>query len=111
MTVRLCVLLHELLNCGGKVHEKIFLYLLPARRNIMGARAFSSRISNCQGLFVNTFVIITSFIFCMLFIVWNNNLCLYEISVLISWGWKDSSINIPQGDQRFGARPPRPLVA
>jgi hypothetical protein len=94
MTVRLCGLLHELLNCGGKVPVKKLVCLLPARRNVMGARLCCSRISNCVGLFVYTAVIITRFIFCM-FIVWR---------------WKDSCTNIPHGDLRFGARPPRRLV-
>jgi hypothetical protein len=111
MTVRLCCLIHELLNCGGKVHVKKLVCLLPARRNVMGARLCCSRISNCEGLFVYTVVIIACFIFFMLFIVWNNNLCLSDISVLISWGWKDSCTHIPHGDLRFGDRPPRRLVA
>jgi hypothetical protein len=111
MTVRLCGLLHELLNCGGKVPVKKLECLLPARRNVMGARLCCSRIRNCEGLFIYTVVIIIRFIFCMLFIVWNNNLCLSDISVLISWGWKDSCTNIPHGHLRFGARPPRRLVA
>jgi hypothetical protein len=85
--------------------------LLPARRNVMGARLCCSRISNCEGLFVYTVVIITRFIFCILFTVWNNNLCLSDISVLISWGWRDSCTNIPHGDLRFGARSSRRLVA
>jgi hypothetical protein len=96
--------------CGGKVHVKKLVCLLLARCNVMGARLCCSRISNCEGLFVHTVVIITCFIFCMLFIVWNNNLCLSDISVLISWGWKDSCTNIPHGDLRFGARPPGRLV-
>jgi hypothetical protein len=111
MTVRLCGLLHELFKCGGKVSVKKLVCLLPARRNVMGARLCCSRISNCEGLIVYTVVIITRFIFCMLFIVWNNNLCLSDISVLIRWGWKDSCTNIPNGDLGFGARPPRLLVA
>jgi hypothetical protein len=110
MVVRLCGLLHELLNCGGKVHIKKFVRFLPARRNVMRARLCRSRINNCEGPFVNTVVIITCLIFCM-FIVWNNNLCLSDISVLIRWGWKDSCTNIPHGDLRFGARRPRRLVA
>jgi hypothetical protein len=77
----------------------------------MGARLCCSRISNCEGLFVYTAVIITYFIFCMLFIVWNNNLCLSDISVLISWGLKDSCTNIPYGDLRFGVQTPGRLVA
>jgi hypothetical protein len=111
MAVRLCGLLHELLNCGGKVPIKKLVCLLPARRNVMGARLCCSRISNCEDLFVYTVVIITRFIFSMLFIVWNNNFSLSDISVLISWGWKDSCTNIPHGDLGFGARPPRRLVA
>jgi hypothetical protein len=103
MTIRLCGLLHELLDCGGKVPVKKLVCLLPARRNVMGARLRCSHISNCEGLFVYTVVIITCFIFSMLFIVWNNNLCLSDISVLISWGWKDSCTNIPHRDLRFGA--------
>jgi hypothetical protein len=110
MTVRLCGLLHGLFNCGSKVHVNKFVCLLPARRNVMRARLCCSRISNCGGLFIYTVVIITCFISCMLFIVWNNNLYLSDISVLISWGWKDSCTNIPHGDLRFGARPPRRLV-
>jgi hypothetical protein len=111
MTLRLCGLLHELLNCGGKVPVKKLVCLLPARRNVMGDRLCCSRISNCEGLFIYTVVIITSFIFCVLFSVWCNNLCLSDISVLISWGWKDSCTNIPHGDLRFGAWPPRRLIA
>jgi hypothetical protein len=111
MAVRLCGLLHELLNCGGKVPVKKLVCLLPARRNVTGARLYCSRISNCEGLFVYIVVIITRFIFCVLFIVWNNNLCLSDITVLISWGWKDSCTNIPHGDLRFGARPHRRLMA
>jgi hypothetical protein len=111
MTVRLCGLLHELLNCGGKVPVKKLVFLLPVRCNVMGARLCCSRISNCEGLFVYTVVIINRFIFYMLFIVWNNNLCLSDISVLISWGWKDFCTNIPHGDLHFRARPPRWLVA
>jgi len=34
----------------------------------------------------------------MLFIVWNTNLCLIDISVLLSWGWKDTCTNIPHED-------------
>jgi hypothetical protein len=104
MTVRLCGLLHELFNSGSKVPVKKFVCLLPARRNVMRARLCCSRISNCEGLFAYTVVVITCFIFCMLFIVWNNNLCLSEISVLISWGWKDSCTNIPHGDLSVGIR-------
>jgi hypothetical protein len=111
MTVTLCGLLHELLNCGGKVHVNKLVCLLPARCNVMGARLCCSHISDCEGLFVYIVVIITRLIFCMLFIAWNNNLCLSDISVLISWGWKDSCTNIPQGNLRFGARTPRWLVA
>jgi hypothetical protein len=81
MTVRLCGLLHKLLNCGGKVPVKKLVCLLPARHNVMGARLCCSCISNCEGLFIYTVVIITRFIFCMLFIVWNNNLCLSDILV------------------------------
>jgi hypothetical protein len=111
MTVRLCGLLHELLNCGGKVPVKKLVCLMPARPNVMGDRLCCSRISNCEGLFIYTVVITTCLIFCMLFIVWNNNLCLSDILVLISWGWKDSCTNIPRGDLRFGVRPPERLVA
>jgi hypothetical protein len=93
------------------VPVKKLVCFLPAQRNVMGARLCCSRVSNCEGLFVYTVVIITSFISCMLFIVWNNNLCLSDISVLISWGWNDSCTNIPHGDLRFGDRPPRRLVA
>jgi hypothetical protein len=34
----------------------------------------------------------------MLFIVWNTDLCLIDISVFLSWGWKDTCTNIPHGD-------------
>jgi hypothetical protein len=111
VTVGLCGLLHELLNCGGEVPIKKLVCLLPARRNIMGAMLCCSRICNCEGLFVYTVVIITHFIFCMLFIVWYNNFCLSDITLLISWWWKDSCTNIPHGDLRFGVWPPRQLVA
>jgi hypothetical protein len=98
MTVRLCGLLHELLSCGGKVPVKKLVCLLPARRTVMGTRLCCSRISNCEGLFIYTVVIITRFIFCVLFIAWTNNLCLSDISVLIGWGWKESCTNIsPRG--------------
>jgi hypothetical protein len=97
MTVRMCGLLHELLNCVGKVPVKKLVCLLPARRNVMGARLCCSRISNCEGLFVYTVVIITRFIFCVLFTVWNNNLCLSDISVLISWGGRTPVLTFPTG--------------
>jgi hypothetical protein len=111
MTVRLCGLLHELFNPGSKVHIKKFVCLLPAWCNVMRARLCCSCISNCEGLFAYTIVVITCFIFCVLFIVWNNNLCLSDISVLINWGWKDSCTNIPRGDLSVRIRRPGRLVA
>jgi hypothetical protein len=106
MTVRLCGLLHELFNCGSKVPVKKFVCLLPARRNVMTARLCCSRISNCEGLFAYTVVVITCFIFCMLFIVWNNNLCLSDISVLISWGGRPPVLIFPTGICRSGSSCP-----
>ena len=111
MTVRPCGLLHELFNSGSKVHVKKFVCLLPALLNVVRARLCCSRISNCEGLFSDTVVIITCFIFCMLFIVWNNNSCLSDIWELISWAWKDSCTGVPHGDLCFWARPPKRLAA
>jgi hypothetical protein len=109
MTVRLCGLLHELLNCGGKVHVKKLVCLLPARRNVMGARLCCSRISNCEGLFDYTVVIITRFIFCMLFEI---TTCVYlTYQCWLVGGGRTPVLTFPHGDLRFGARPPRRLVA
>jgi len=96
MTIGLCAELHEFVNSDSKVHERD-LYVHCLCDVCMRARRWCLCTSNCESLFTYT-LYHTLFQFVYAVYCLQYNLCFIDISVLLSWGWKDTCTNITHGD-------------